>query len=85
MLSGPTPTMPDSDYEPDADDAVHIQRLQELRQLGTHNMFTEVKDGLIELFGDDGRETYQWVQDHFEYYETGNWRDVDPVALEGDD
>ena len=68
-------------YEPTADDAEHIERLQALRSMGTHNMFMELKDGLVTHFGDDGRETYHWVRDHFEYFRSSEWVDLDVEEL----
>lgn len=70
-----------TNYEPQPEDAQHIQRLQELQQLGTHNMFTELRSGLVELFGSDGADTYEWVVDHFDYFESGEWTEVDTEEL----
>jgi hypothetical protein len=62
----------------DDSDLVHIQRLQELEQSGTVNMFTELEKGLHMMFStSEAEETYNWVQDNYSYYKSGDWKDVD--------
>lgn len=57
------------------DDREHISRLRALRESGTHNMFMELKDGLVAHFGDEGHATYEWVTDNWEFYQSGDWVD----------
>lgn len=60
------------------EDRKHIRRLQALRESGIVNMYTEVKQGLYEVHGEqDGEETWQWILDNYEYYKSGDWVDVD--------
>lgn len=67
-----------SDRELDEDDKKHISRLQALRKVSTHNMFTELKDGLEAYHTEsEARETYEWVKDNWEYYQSGDWTEVD--------
>lgn len=62
-------------------DSEHIARLQALQDVGTHNMFMECKAGLEAYFDDAGTETYYWVTDHFDLFESGEWKDIDPTEL----
>lgn len=64
-------------------DKKHIARLQALRDTGAVNMFTDVRRGLVELYGeDDAQATYEWITDNFEYYRSGEWTDVDVAVTE---
>lgn len=71
-----------TDYDHDYDslnrpltdeDREHIRRLRATRDSGAFNMFTELRHGLRELFDEDGEETYQWVTDNWEFYQSGEW------------
>lgn len=70
-----------TDYTPTEDDAQHIERLQILRESGTHNMVTELRGGLVSHFGEPGRETYDWTIEHWTYFESSEWVDVDVEEL----
>jgi len=70
-----------SDYTPTEDDAQHIERLQILRESGTHNMVTELLGGLRAHFGEQGRETYDWTVEHWTYFESSEWVDIDVEEL----
>lgn len=65
-------------FEVSEEDEKHIRRLQALRETSATNMFDDLKWGLQEVFGDeDGAETYEWVTENYEYYESGEWIDAD--------
>lgn len=65
-------------FECTEEDKKHIKRLRSVRKTGMVNMFTDVRRGLVEVFGqEEGGETYQWIQDNFDYYLSGNWVDQD--------
>ena len=60
------------------EDLEHIERLQTVRETGAFNMFTDVKDGLEELYSEqEAHETFEWVKDNFEYFRSGAWVGVD--------
>lgn len=59
----------------------HIRRLRAVRDTGNYNMFSDPREGLIAMYGEEsGEETYDWVIEHFNYYLSGDW--IDPP--EGD-
>lgn len=64
-------------FNMDEEDKNHISRLKALRETGSVNMFTDLRRGLVEVWPEDGEETYQWVQDNWDYYLSGNWTDQD--------
>lgn len=67
-----------SQKELDDDDLEHIERLQQVRESGTHNMFTECIAGLKAHYPpEEAVETYDWVVDNFEYFESGEWTEVE--------
>lgn len=67
----------------DGDDAKHIRRLQALRESGLVNMATELRSGLVQVWPEEGIETYRWATKKYpEYYFSGDWTEVDPSQLE---